>query len=116
MADILKILRKTWLMGRRGQTSEWADYVAKLGDNLQRIRHERGMSQEQVAYRAGMSRFTYQRMERSNFASASPANPTLVTLVSLCKVLEVPLQALLPDGPLPDPGDLGIEPSRRRMR
>lgn len=79
----------------------WRVFAAELGLRIHRLRVEKGLSQEAVAYRAGITRFTYQRYERGKAQSESPANPTLKTLLALSQVLEVTLQELVPS-PVPD--------------
>lgn len=74
----------------------WAESAAQLGIRLHRARIDRGLSQEAVAFRAGLTRYTYQRYERGVSQSGQPANPTLRSLVALAQVLDVPLQDLLP--------------------
>lgn len=90
-------------MGSRERSSEWMSYVRAIGDNFHRIRLEKGLRQEAVAYEAGLSRATIQRVENPNERIEASTNPTLVTLVSLCRVLEVDIFDVLPRGPLPDP-------------
>ncbi|WP_307219938.1 helix-turn-helix domain-containing protein [Microbacterium sp. SORGH_AS_0888] len=67
--------------------------------NLQRARLDAGLSQERVALSAGISTFTYQKMENGESNPGTPANPRLQTLVSLAIVLGMQVDELLP--PLP---------------
>lgn len=90
-------------MGSRERSAEWMAYVREIGDNFHRIRMEKGLRQEAVAYEAGLSRATIQRVENPNERVEASTNPTLVTLVSLCRVLEVDIFDVLPRRPLPDP-------------
>ena len=90
-------------MGSKERSEEWMSYVREIGDNFHRIRLEKGLGQETVAYEAGLSRATIQRVENPNERVEASTNPTLVTLVSLCRVLEVDIFDVLPRGPLPDP-------------
>lgn len=55
------------------------------------------MSQEDVAYRAGLSRYTYQKYEKGESAPGNPANPTLRTLLALSQVLGIRLADLIPE-------------------
>ena len=64
------------------------DAVVSIGAWLRRVRHERGMSQEQVALAAGVAVTTYARIERSVTAS-QPTNTTIGTFVRLAVALEV---------------------------
>lgn len=80
---------------------EWAAYAQRLATALRRAREEVGLSQEQVAYRAGLTRYTYQKYEKGESRPGSPANPTLRTMLALSQVLEVQLEKLIP-GEAPD--------------
>lgn len=77
----------------------WSAYVAELGLALARARSRRGLSQEKVAAAAGISPFTYRKLEKGVSNPGSPANPRLRTLVSLAEVLDVAVASLLPDDP-----------------
>lgn len=83
-------------MGARKDTS-WSAYARELGLNLHRHRTAKGLSQERVAHRAGIAGFTYQKFEKGESRPGTPMNPQLLTLISLSRVLEVPLVDLLPD-------------------
>lgn len=84
----------------------WDAYVRELGIALARARDRRGLSQEAVAHAAGISTFTYRKLEKGQSNPGTPANPRLHTLASLAEVLGVPLSGLLP----PDPQ--GVAPGR----
>ncbi|MDR0592007.1 MAG: helix-turn-helix transcriptional regulator [Bifidobacteriaceae bacterium] len=58
-----------------------------------------GLSQEQVAHRAGISVYTYQKLEHGESNPGTPANPRLRTLFSLAGVLNVAVADLLPEHP-----------------
>jgi transcriptional regulator with XRE-family HTH domain len=85
-------------VGRQRTTDSgaWQDFALTLGLQIRRLREAQGLSQETVAYRAGLSRLTYLRYERGEAQSGSPANPTLLTLLALSQVFEVSVQDLLP--------------------
>lgn len=84
-------------MGRQEPNAQtWAESAAQMGILLHRARVDRGLSQEAVAFRAGLTRYTYQRYERGVSQSGQAANPTLRSLVALAQVLDVPLADLLP--------------------
>lgn len=87
-------------MARQNSSSddEWAVYVQRLATSLRRAREDAGLSQEQVAYRAGLTRYTYQKYEKGESRPGSPANPTLRTLLALSQVLGVTLDGLIPTG------------------
>jgi transcriptional regulator with XRE-family HTH domain len=63
---------------------------------MQRRRIDLGLSQEDVAYRAGLSRYTYQKFEKAESRPGTPANPTLKTVLSIAQVLRCELGDLLP--------------------
>lgn len=87
-------------MARRNEEFdvEWSEYAQRLATSLRRARSTAGLSQEDVAYRAGMTRYTYQKYEKGESRPSRPANPTLRSLLALSQVLEVPLGVLIPDG------------------
>lgn len=85
-------------MARQNSSSddEWAVYVQRLATSLRRAREDAGLSQEQVAYRAGLTRYTYQKYEKGESRPGSPANPTLRTVLALSQVLGVTMDTLIP--------------------
>jgi len=80
----------------RSRISTWDDYARQLGVNLQRARAARGISQERVAHAAGISSYTYRKLEKGDSNPGSPANPRLMTLVALAEVLDTTIHELLP--------------------
>lgn len=100
-----RIIRDAGTMSSAG-SDPWTDYVAALGVALARARATSGLSQERVAHAAGVSTFTYRKLEKGESNPGTPANPRLRTLVSLAEVLGVPLASLLP------PDTQGIAPGR----
>lgn len=78
------------------EQESWRAYVAELATNLQRLRIDRNLSQEDVAYRAGLSRYTYQKYEKGESRPGAAANPSLQSLVAISQVLDVRLVDLLP--------------------
>lgn len=78
---------------------EWTQYVRNLGLTLYRARVAAGLSQEQVAYRAGLAAFTYRKLEKGLSNPGTPANPRLRNLVALAQVLRVTVTDLLPADP-----------------
>lgn len=80
----------------RKAPDEWGDFAARLGVQLQRRRLERGLSQEQLAYAAGLSRYTYQKFEAGHSAPGTPANPSLRNVMALAQILGLKLDELLP--------------------
>ncbi len=85
-------------MAKRTRPDEaaWSAYASELAVNLLRIRLQRGLSQEDVAYAAGLTRYTYQKYEKGESKPGMPANPTIRTLLALCQALDVTLVDLLP--------------------
>lgn len=75
---------------------EWASFSYKFARHLQQLRVERGYSQDQVAYAAGLSRSSYQRLERGRSQSGTDLNPTLRNLLAVAQVLNVTLDELVP--------------------
>jgi transcriptional regulator with XRE-family HTH domain len=69
----------------------------RLGRRLQDLRLAKGMTQEQVAFAAGISRNHYQLMERglSDRAKELPANPRLSSLRGIAGVLGLPVPDLV---------------------
>lgn len=76
---------------------EWAAYAQRLATALRRAREGAGLSQEQVAYRAGLTRYTYQKYEKGESRPGHPANPTLRTVLAISQVLGVVVEDLIPD-------------------
>lgn len=82
---------------RRFEHSEgWKAYATALGSNLQAARHALGLSQEDVAYRARLTRYTYQKYEKGESRPGEPMNLTIRTILALSQVLEVDITDLLP--------------------
>lgn len=75
--------RRAEAEGRRGRRL--------LGERLKRLRAERGLSQEALAAKAGISRVTIARLE------AGEQDPHYETLLALAQGLTVPLEKLLVD-------------------
>lgn len=84
-------------MSSADETGEWHGYMQQLGINIARARHSAALSQENVAYQAGVSRVTYQRIERGIGSDQQPANPTLRSLLAIAGALGTSIEALLPD-------------------
>ena len=94
-------------MADRPVPREWDDYVRELGITLARHRTELGLSQEELAYAAGITRSHYQQLEKGHSRPGRSANPSLRTLVSLSQVLGIPVAELLPrEQPEPAEGRL----------
>lgn len=65
------------------------DYARKLAYRLRSLRTHRGLTQEQVAERAGIAPNTYQKYEQGVSKKGVPTNPRLDSLVSLASVFEI---------------------------
>lgn len=76
--------------------AEWSAYSQRFATSLRSARDRVGLSQEDVAYRSGLTRYTYQKYEKGESRPGNPANPTLRTLLALSQVLEVPVATLIP--------------------
>jgi transcriptional regulator with XRE-family HTH domain len=83
-------------MATRGTSDPWGVYARELGINLLRAREASRLSQERVAHAAGISTFTYRKLEKGESNPGTPANPRLKTLVALSEVLGIDLEKLLP--------------------
>lgn len=79
--------------------AEWASFARRFATSLRTARHRAGLSQEDVAYRAGLTRYTYQKYEKGESRPGRPANPTLRTLLALAQVLGVGFMDLVPGDP-----------------
>lgn len=86
-------------MARQNESTddEWVAYAQRLAISLRRAREHSGLSQEQVAYRARLTRYTYQKYEKGESRPGSPANPTLRTLLALSQVLGTSVEQLIPE-------------------
>lgn len=74
----------------------WQTFVRDLGHELNRRRHERGLTQEQLAHAAGLTRFHYQQLEKGQSKPGTPANPGLRNVIALAQALGATLEELLP--------------------
>lgn len=89
-------------MDRTEADASWQVYVRDLGHRIQQLRTSSSLSQERVAYRAGLSRYTYQKFEKGESRPGMPANPSIRSLMAIAQALDVDLQSVLP----PNPPDL----------
>ena len=78
--------------------AEWSAYSQRFATSLRSARERAGLSQEDVAYRSGLTRYTYQKYEKGESRPGSPANPTLRTMLAISQVLEISLAELIPNG------------------
>ena len=82
-------------MSGRDTPLAWDDYVRSLGLALQRQRLKIGLTQEELAHSAGITRSHYQQLEKGASRPGAPANPSLMTLVTLSSALGIELSVLL---------------------
>lgn len=82
-----------------------AHVARELGLRLRRAREDAGLTQEQVAHEAGISRNHLQVIEQglSNRTTRSPFNPHLSLLLNLCRAVQIDLAHLVLEvwGPVP---------------
>lgn len=83
-------------MNSRPAQPQWPSYGLVLGTKLVRLRKMRGLTQEQVADRAHLTRNTISLLERNENNHGGPADPVLSTIYRLAAALEVPPAVLLP--------------------
>jgi len=74
---------------------QWALFAKRLGRAMSRHRVDLGMTQEDLAYSAGISRYTYQKFEKGESRPDSPANPSLRNVMAIATVLDIPLESLI---------------------
>lgn len=67
----------------------------ELGRRLRELRDERGLTQEQIAIRAGIATFTYQKYEKGESRPGTPMNPELYTLRALSRAFGMKISELL---------------------
>lgn len=78
----------------------WSEQQAKrLGEVIRRLRGERGLSQEALAYRAGITKNQLQLIEAGRSSgskeASGPSNPRMSTLGGVASVLEISVSELL---------------------
>lgn len=80
------------------ESLHWDTYADSFGFRLLILRRERGLSQEQLAFRSGMHRNQVSNLERGT-SNRAPyvSDPHLSTVYRLARALEVPPAYLLPD-------------------
>jgi len=81
---------------------DWTSYAREIGQRVRTVREARGLTQENLAHAAGMSRNQVQNLERNRTsAPGQPANPTVETIFRIAWALDITPDALTPtlDGP-----------------
>lgn len=86
-------------MAAGASAGEWEQFARDIGLRLHRARLSRELSQERLAAAAGITTFTYRKLEHGESNPGMPSNPRLRTLVALAEVLELDLAELLASPP-----------------
>lgn len=86
-----------------------ASWYQRLGARLARLRHDAGLTQEQLAEKAGVGASYVARIETGN------RKPTLDVLGSLADALEVPIHRLLADDRELRAGEIGWTKAARAL-
>lgn len=92
------------MVPRTPDGDSWAAYARELGVRLHRERVRNGLSQERLAVAAGITAFTYRKLEKGESNPGTPANPRLRTVVALAEVMGISVSELLP----PEPGGVAV--------
>ncbi|QEO10629.1 helix-turn-helix domain-containing protein [Protaetiibacter larvae] len=74
----------------------WDAYAREFGVRLHRTRVAVGLTQEDLAHAAGITRSHYQQLEKGLSRPGVAANPSLRTLISLARALGVRPEELIP--------------------
>jgi len=64
-------------------------FLKKLGENISRIRKEKGITQIELGHRCDFDRSNMRRIESGR------TNPTVLTLKKICEGLEVSMEELV---------------------
>lgn len=83
-------------MSSRPSPSTWGSFARELGLELQRRRMAAGLTQEDLAHRAGLTRTHYQQIERGLWKPDQPANPSIKVLAFLAHELGLEVGDLVP--------------------
>jgi transcriptional regulator with XRE-family HTH domain len=75
---------------------DWRRFSGEISQLIHRARTQQGLTQEHVAYTAGITRTTYQRLEKNENREGSTANPGIRTMLAIATVLGLELKDLLP--------------------
>jgi len=70
--------------------------LKELGALIKQLRLERGLTSVEFGYRCEMDKPNVNRLEKGN------TNPTFLTLIRICKALEIEMRDLLKDFELPE--------------
>ena len=85
---------------RKDADAAWTEMDAKaFGTTLRRLRHEQGLSQETLAFTAGITKNQVQLLEAGRASgvkdSVGSSNPRISTLAGLARVLGMSVSKLL---------------------
>ena len=92
------------MVPRTPDGDSWAAYAREFGVRLHRQRVRNGLCQERLAVAAGITAFTYRKLEKGESNPGTPANPRLRTVVALAEVMGISVSELLP----PEPGGVAV--------
>lgn len=81
---------------RDGPFDDWFAYARDFGIRLHRARIAAQLTQEELAYTAGITRSHYQQLEKGLSRPGVAANPSLRTILSLARVLRIRPEELIP--------------------
>ena len=83
-------------MSKHRAEAEWTACAQEMGTRIQALRAQKGLSQEHVAFVAGISRYTFQKLEKGESAPGIPANPSIRNLIAVAQVLGTTIDQLVP--------------------
>lgn len=83
----------------------WSElHARRLGTTVQRLRRKRGLSQESLAFQAGITKNQVQLIESGRASgrrgAEGPSNPRLSTLTGLAAVLNMSVSEMLAEARL----------------
>lgn len=70
---------------------ESKEFLKLIGNNVRKLRNDRGMSQQDLADYCNIAKSTIQRIENGSM------NPTILMLQSISKILGVEVESLIRD-------------------
>lgn len=65
------------------------EYLLAIGNNIRRLRNEKGISQQELADNSNIAKSTVQRIENGSL------NPTILMLNTISQSLEISLEILI---------------------
>jgi transcriptional regulator with XRE-family HTH domain len=106
MVGIDRKLAATFSLGGGERNQTLSDIANRLADHVKQLRLEAGLTQAELAARAGVTVETVARLERVlRGRSSANSNPSLETLVRLAGALGVEVSELLSEPSRPRPKD-----------